>query len=95
MTNRTVPQEEASANYVPAAAVRRRRRALSGITGRKARVGGCLRGDESPLLNGGSVPRNGGALWSVEGECGMAGGAVKCVEIGQNTSGEGGTLGHN
>ena len=41
--DRTVPQEEVSANYVPAAAVIRRRRALSGITGRKARVGGPLR----------------------------------------------------
>ncbi len=36
----TVPQEEAPANYVPAAAVIRRGRALSGITGRKGRVGG-------------------------------------------------------
>ena len=35
----TVPFEEASANYVPAAAVRRRRQALSGITGRKELVG--------------------------------------------------------
>jgi hypothetical protein len=40
----TVPQEEASANYVPAAAVIRRRRALSGVTGRKGRVGGLARG---------------------------------------------------
>src|SRR5919198_1054680 len=39
-TRRTVPPEEAPANYVPAAAVRRRGQALSGITGRKARVGG-------------------------------------------------------
>jgi hypothetical protein len=37
---RTVPQEQVSANYVPAAAVRRRRRALSGFTGRKGQVGG-------------------------------------------------------
>ena len=36
----TVPPESASANYVPAAAVRRRRRALSGVTGRKGRAGG-------------------------------------------------------
>ena len=36
----TVPYEEAPANYVPAAAVIRRGRALSGITGRKAHVGG-------------------------------------------------------
>ena len=38
----TVPQEQAPANYVPAAAVIRRGRALSGITGRKGRVGGML-----------------------------------------------------
>ncbi len=36
----TVPLEEAPANSVPAAAVRRRGQALFGITGRKARVGG-------------------------------------------------------
>jgi hypothetical protein len=35
----TVPLEEASANSVPAAAVKRRRQALSGITGRKGCVG--------------------------------------------------------
>jgi hypothetical protein len=40
---RTVPQEEVSANYVPAAAVIRRRRALSGVTGRKGRAGGLPR----------------------------------------------------
>ena len=40
---RTVPEEEASANYVPAAAVIRRRQALSGVTGRKAPAGGRLR----------------------------------------------------
>src|SRR3984957_20803638 len=38
----TVPAEEASANYVPAAAVRRRMRALSGFIGRKEFVGGSL-----------------------------------------------------
>ena len=38
----TVPEEEAPANYVPAAAVIRRVRALIGITGRKACAGGCL-----------------------------------------------------
>ena len=38
----TVPQEQATANYVPAAAVIRRWRALSGITGRKGSVGGNL-----------------------------------------------------
>ncbi len=40
---RTVPQEEAPANYVPAAAVIRRGRALSGFTGRKGRAGGAVR----------------------------------------------------
>ena len=38
----TVPCKKAPANYVPAAAVIRRGRALSGITGRKERVGGYL-----------------------------------------------------
>jgi len=41
----TLPAEEAPANSVPAAAVRRRVRALIGITGRKAHVGGAV----SPL----------------------------------------------
>ena len=36
----TVPKEEAPANYVPAAAVIRRERALSGIIGSKGCVGG-------------------------------------------------------
>ena len=36
----TVPKEEAPANYVPAAAVIRRGRALSGFTGRKGYAGG-------------------------------------------------------
>ena len=39
----TVPMEEAPANYVPAAAVIRRGRALSGVTGRKGHVGGAAR----------------------------------------------------
>ena len=38
----TVPKEEAPANYVPAAAVIRRVRALFGITGRKGRAGGIV-----------------------------------------------------
>ena len=38
----TVPEEKGPANYVPAAAVIRRGRALSGMTGRKGRVGGFL-----------------------------------------------------
>ncbi len=39
----TVPEGEAPANYVPAAAVIRRVRALIGITGRKACAGGFVR----------------------------------------------------
>src|SRR5713226_6617676 len=39
---RTVPEEEAPANYVPAAAVIRRGRALSGVTGRKGHAGGPI-----------------------------------------------------
>ena len=38
----TVPLKEAPANYVPAAAVIRRGRALSGIIGHKEYVGGIL-----------------------------------------------------
>lgn len=38
----TVPNEKATANYVPAAAVIRRWQALSGFIGRKARAGGSL-----------------------------------------------------
>ena len=37
---KTVPAEEAPANYVPAAAVIRRGQALSGFTGCKGSVGG-------------------------------------------------------
>ncbi len=39
---RTVDYKEAPANYVPAAAVKHRGQALSGVTGRKGRVGGLL-----------------------------------------------------
>jgi hypothetical protein len=38
----TVPPEKATANSVPAAAVRQRWRALFGITGRKEHVGGWV-----------------------------------------------------
>ena len=56
----TVPAEEASANYVPAAAVRRRMQALSGIIGRKEFVGGCL----SLMLNPGAQLRYGIGNWA-------------------------------
>ena len=40
--NLTVPSEEAMANYVPAAAVIRRSRALIGFIGRKGSAGGFV-----------------------------------------------------
>ncbi len=43
--DRTVPQQQAPANYVPAAAVIRRGQALSGVTGRKAPAGGLPSSD--------------------------------------------------
>src|SRR5689334_5937801 len=52
---RTVPGEEAPANPVPAAAVIRGVRALSGFTGRKERIGGWL----SPVFKRGAHPREG------------------------------------
>ena len=52
----TVPEEEAPANYVPAAAVIRRERALSGITGRKGCVGGLNKSDvKYPGLTSGAA----------------------------------------
>ena len=48
----TVPEEEATANYVPAAAVIRRWQALSGITGCKGSAGGFA----SWMFNGGAQP---------------------------------------
>ncbi len=53
----TVPQEEAPANFVPAAAVIRRGLALFGFTGRKARVGGWKVGGEIPRLNLGTASK--------------------------------------
>ena len=90
----TVPKEEAPANYVPAAAVIRRGRALSGITGRKGCVGGLLKSCvKGPGLTGEGHGKLGG-LSAGEGS-GIPGVAVKCVDIGRNTSGEGGYLDGN
>ena len=52
-TTTRVPAEEAPAKYVPAAAVIRMGRALSGIIGRKARAGGLSSGG---VEAGGSTP---------------------------------------
>ena len=51
-----VPEEEASANSVPAAAVIRRMRALSGMIGRKGSAGG----NESLLLKSSAQQNKGG-----------------------------------
>ena len=59
----TVPAEEASANYVPAAAVIRRMQALSGFIGRKANVGGFL----SLVLKTGAQPREWTEYWEARG----------------------------
>ena len=87
----TVPPEEAPANSVPAAAVIRRVRALFGIIGRKAHVGGPL----SLMVKGrGSTPSMPGILggWRQVEASGIPGVAVECVEIRKNTGGEGGWL---
>ena len=90
----TVAKEKAPANYVPAAAVIRREQALSGITG-------CKEGARRPCKSGvktmGSTRGLRLKLWGLsEVEVGgIPGVAVKCVEIGRNTSGEGGLLGFN
>ena len=88
----TVPGEEAPANSVPAAAVIRRVRALSGITGRKGRVGGRLK---RGVKVRGSTPDRPSRLsrWSTVEAGGIPGVAVECVEIRKNTGGEGGPLG--
>ncbi len=65
--NLTVPEEKASANSVPAAAVIRRRQALSGITGRKAFVGGS----SSLLSKLGAQLRRGSGNWGARGRQGQ------------------------
>jgi hypothetical protein len=92
-TRMTVPPESAPANYVPAAAVRRRGRALSGVTGRKGRAGGrARRAVKAPGSTG--RWRAGRRGWRVVGASGIPGVVVKCVDTGRNTRSEGGWLGH-
>ncbi len=88
----TVPGEEAPANYVPAAAVIRRGRALSGFIGRKGRVGGPQQWRvESPRSPGRGRARRGG--WRRAEGRGTGGVGVKSVETARNTGGGGGGLG--
>src|SRR3954470_475390 len=90
----TVPFEEAPANYVPAAAVIRRGRALSGFIGRKELVGGLVSRVRNLHAQRGGATRYCHDSSPVE-ECGIPGVAVKCADIGRNTRSEGGTLGRN
>ena len=76
-----------AANSVPAAAVRQRPRALGGITGLKACVGGPL---SARVKSPGSTGERPGIL-AVLGQLGVIGtngGAVKCVDIVWNADGE-------
>ena len=87
----TVPNQKATANYVPAAAVIRRWQALSGIIGRKRARRRFLKSDVKAPAQPGRVIGNWGNL-SAEEESGIPRVAVKCVEMWRNTSGEGDSL---
>ncbi len=86
----TVPQEEAPANFVPAAAVIRRGLALFGFTGRKARVGVVKLGVKSRGSTS-ELPSK-LATWTQVEASGIASVEVKFVDIRRNTSGEGDLL---
>ena len=78
---------------MPAAAVIRRTQALSGITGRKAYVGGAL----SVMRNSGAQPYELYCILAclrMAEASGIGSVAVKCVDITRNTNGEGSLLGH-
>ena len=90
----TVPNKEVTANYVPAAAVKRRSQALSGITGCRRRR---RREDKLEVKSMGSTHKLLSKLFFLSSAevGGIPGVAVECVDIGRNTSGEGGLLGTN
>ena len=89
----TVLNKEVTANYVPAAAVKRRSQALSGITGCK----GAQAGRQVEVKSMGSTHELLSKLFFLSSAevGGIPGVAVECVDIGRNTSGEGGLLGTN
>ena len=87
----TVTEEEATANYVPAAAVIRRGQALSGITGRKARAGGRSTSGVKAQSSTLGLPWIRDRLRIGEAR-GIPRVAVKCVEMWRNTCGEGALL---
>jgi hypothetical protein len=78
---------------VPAAAVIRRVQALSGITGRKACVGGALSEMRNPAAQPYGLCFILACLRMAEAS-GTSSVAVKCVDITKNTNGEGSLLGH-
>ena len=78
---------------MPAAAVIRRVQALSGITGRKACVGGLLSEMRNPVAQPYGLYLILTDLRMAEAS-GITGVAVKCVDISRNTNGEGSLLGH-
>ena len=90
----TVPNKKAPANYVPAAAVKRRVQALSGITGCKGSAGGTDKLEVKTMGSTHELLSKLLALSSAE-VGGIPGVAVECVDIGRNTSGEGDLLGTN
>ena len=66
---------------------------MSGVTGRKGRAGGrARRAVKAPGSTG--RKRAGRHGWRVAEAGGIPGVVVKCVEIGRNTRGAGGPLGH-
>ena len=90
----TVPKEQAPANYVPAAAVIHRGRALSGMTGRKGCVGGLISWKcNTQGLTRVLLPKL--SDLSVGEDSGIPSVAVECVDIRRNISGEGDYLDDN
>ncbi len=90
----TVLSKEVTANYVPAAAVKRRSQALSGITGCKGERRRAIKLEVKSMGSTHELLSKLVVLSSAE-VGGIPGVAVECVDIGRNTSGEGGLLGTN
>ena len=80
-----------TANYVPEASVMRRSQTLSGVIGRKEKRR-CF--SKSCFKDPGLTRGRGRILLKLrqKGADGIPGGAVKCVDIGRNTRGEGDLL---
>jgi hypothetical protein len=80
------------ANYVPEASVIRRAQTLPGLIGRKEMR---RRFNKFVVKSRGSTSEKHQILLGLRKvkANGIPGGAVKCVDIGRNTSGEGGLLG--